>query len=397
MSVMKESKKNIKVNNECTSIIVEAEKSLVKKNEYENLYRVFNIKDLNTKLRNMYSTACIKSKKGYIKSRNWVTDSAYRTKFLKKAIISILIAANVIFMLSSLSLRYEVYMNSQYLGIIDSKKEMLVILDKASKELFAKKKIDVCFSEAPSFKPILALKSQKIEKNEIIKNIELKGLYTIKEKTADKALEQLTKDRQQPKSYKVQKGDTLWVIARNNGLTIDSIIKLNPGLTENIKEGQEILLDTSAAPTMNIKTKKIPKAQIEKVGTKNQPPKLVTGTFTRPVLGMVTSRFGQRWGRKHEGIDLEGNIGDPIFAADGGRVAFVGIESGYGKLIKIKHDNGYETYYGHCSKILVKAGNRVSKKQMIGKIGMTGKTTGPHLHFEIRKNGNPINPTKYLK
>lgn len=87
----------------------------------------------------------------------------------------------------------------------------------------------------------------------------------------------------------------------------------------------------------------------------------------------------------------------PIKASDGGKVTFAGEKGTYGKLIIIEHGNGYTTYYGHASSINVVVGDKVSKGQTIGKVGTTGRVTGPNLHFEVRKNGVPLDPQKFLK
>ncbi len=139
-----------------------------------------------------------------------------------------------------------------------------------------------------------------------------------------------------------------------------------------------------------------PKVQTEKVGTKPTPPKFATGKFGRPVYGVLTSRFGSRWGRMHSGVDFSASIGTPVNSSDGGRVIFAGREGAYGNLIKIAHDNEYITYYGHLNKISVKNGQRVAKGELIGTVGNTGRSTGPHLHFEVRKNDTAVNPLNYL-
>jgi len=142
---------------------------------------------------------------------------------------------------------------------------------------------------------------------------------------------------------------------------------------------------------------KEPKTQILLKGTKEPPPKKGTGTFSTPTRGTITSRYGYRWGRNHNGLDIAAPIGTPVTAADGGEVIFAGTSGGYGKMIRIDHGAGFVTYYGHLSKINVKVGEKVYKGQVIGAVGNTGNSTGPHLHFEIRKNGNPVNPSNYLK
>ncbi|WP_081972851.1 DUF5930 domain-containing protein [Paracoccus sanguinis] len=110
-----------------------------------------------------------------------------------------------------------------------------------------------------------------------------------------------------------------------------------------------------------------------------------------------TSPFGKRWGRAHEGIDLAGPVGTPIYATGDGVVIFAGWQRGYGNVIKIKHAIGTETRYGHLSKIRVKAGQQVSRNSLIGDMGNTGRSTGPHLHYEVRVDGKAVNPMSFIK
>jgi len=116
----------------------------------------------------------------------------------------------------------------------------------------------------------------------------------------------------------------------------------------------------------------------------------------RPTYGSLSSRYGTRWNRQHQGIDIAASQGTDIYAADAGIVEYSGWESGYGYLVKINHQNGYVTYYGHCSKLLVSKGAVVEKGDLIAKVGSTGRSTGPHLHFEVRLNGVPQNPLNYI-
>ncbi|WP_374949518.1 M23 family metallopeptidase [Mucilaginibacter sp.] len=122
-----------------------------------------------------------------------------------------------------------------------------------------------------------------------------------------------------------------------------------------------------------------------------------------PRLSSFTSFFGYRsnpfdfgGGEFHPGIDFRGHKGDPVKCTASGRVVFAGRAGGYGNCIRIKHPNELETWYGHLSKINVKEGQRVTVGDVIGKVGSTGRSTGPHLHYEIRKNGHPVNPKQYL-
>jgi murein DD-endopeptidase MepM/ murein hydrolase activator NlpD len=115
-----------------------------------------------------------------------------------------------------------------------------------------------------------------------------------------------------------------------------------------------------------------------------------------PVSGPVTSGFGWRWGRMHEGIDIAVPTGTAVGAAAAGRVIYAGWMGGYGNLVVIDHGGGIATAYGHNSSIIVGYGSSVSQGQTIALSGSTGNSTGPHVHFEVRVNGSPVDPLGYL-
>ena len=139
-----------------------------------------------------------------------------------------------------------------------------------------------------------------------------------------------------------------------------------------------------------------PVSQVVLVGTKEPPLLIGTGTFIYPIRGTLTSRYGQRWGRLHSGIDLAAPIGTNIKAADGGKVTFAGYNGSLGYMVAIDHGGGRVTWYGHCSKLFVKKGDRVFQGQHIANVGNTGRSTGPHVHFEVHINGKTRNPLNYL-
>ena len=122
-------------------------------------------------------------------------------------------------------------------------------------------------------------------------------------------------------------------------------------------------------------------------------------SLIRPVSGIITSRFGARSSIRssaHTGLDIATSSGTPIAAAASGTVTFSGYKGSYGNLLVISHENGVQTYYGHCSSLYVSAGASVSQGQTIAAVGSTGNSTGPHLHLEIRVNGVAYNPQNYL-
>lgn len=119
-------------------------------------------------------------------------------------------------------------------------------------------------------------------------------------------------------------------------------------------------------------------------------------SFSWPLSGPITSPFGMRWGTLHPGIDIGVPTGTPIHAAAPGKVIWCGWMSGYGNLVMIDHGSGLASIYGHQSRIAASCGEQVAAGQLIGYVGCTGFCTGPHLHFEIRLNGSPVDPLGYL-
>ena len=176
--------------------------------------------------------------------------------------------------------------------------------------------------------------------------------------------------------YTVKPGDTIWDIARQFRMTVDQLMAVNNLTSENLQIGQKL---------------KVRKTVVRITSSRGE-----SERFLWPAHGGITSRYGERWGRMHEGIDIDGSTGDPVVASKDGIITFAGWESGYGNLIIIDHLGPYKTKYGHLSKILVQAGQRVEAGELIGRVGSTGRSTGSHLHFEILINGSPVNPLRYL-
>lgn len=116
-----------------------------------------------------------------------------------------------------------------------------------------------------------------------------------------------------------------------------------------------------------------------------------------PLINKISSKFGKRWGRDHEGIDIAAPRGTHFLASKDGKIIYAGNSlKTYGNMVIINHGDGSHTVYAHAMKLFVKKGQRVSKGEVIGKVGSTGRSSGPHLHFEIRRNKVPINPESYL-
>ena len=146
-----------------------------------------------------------------------------------------------------------------------------------------------------------------------------------------------------------------------------------------------------------------PSTKIVYKGTKDPPPKKGTGVFSKPLnRGTVTSGYGNRihpiygYYRKHTGVDIAASYGTTIKSSDGGKVIFAGWKSGYGRVVIIDHGANLTSLYAHMSSINVKTGQKVYKGKTIGKVGSSGTSTGSHVHFEIRKLGDDVNPNNYI-
>ncbi|WP_430884460.1 peptidoglycan DD-metalloendopeptidase family protein [Fusibacter sp. JL216-2] len=277
-------------------------------------------------------------------------------------------------------------------------------------------------------------------------------------KDPDTVLEYIVRGTNEQKRHIVEKGENFWVIAKGYGIPVNDLVKANPEVVpERLQIGQQISLvvprplisvytvesaeynddiqydieyeDTASMFQGEYRTKvkgdlgeRFVEAEVYRVnglevgrivtkeeileepttkvvyrGTKDPPPRKGTGVFAKPTSrGYITSGFGWRWGRKHTGIDVGIPTGTPVTAADGGVVIFSGTKGGYGKCVIIDHGANMKTLYAHNSKLYVRKGDKVFKGQTIAASGNTGRSTGPHLHFEIQKNGVPVNPTGYI-
>lgn len=275
----------------------------------------------------------------------------------------------------------------------------------------------------------------------------------------EEASEQITKENQKKGIYEVQSGDTISTIANNHGLYVKELLALNEGLGEDtmLHIGDELVI-TVPTPELTVMTVeqttyeeeyfgeveyvyndswyttksevlreeepgyheitalvtkkngeeqsreivsesvlKEPVSKKIEIGTQTPP------TFIKPISGgRQTSAFGRRKAPKkgastnHKGVDWATPKGTAVMASSGGTVAMAGWQGSYGYVVYINHPDGKQTRYAHLSKILVSSGQTVKQGQKIALSGNTGRSTGPHLHFELRVNGTPVNPYKYI-
>ncbi|SMF62324.1 LysM peptidoglycan-binding domain-containing M23 family metallopeptidase [Pseudobacteriovorax antillogorgiicola] len=188
--------------------------------------------------------------------------------------------------------------------------------------------------------------------------------------------------------YQVKRGDTLSSLADSFGVHWKAIAYRNRIRNpRDLQVGEIIIIPSNRRPI------------------KRQPPAVDGGgllfggssRFLWPVPnGSLSSKFGMRRGRPHHGIDIRAPRGTPVKAAKPGRVSFVGWKRGYGKTIIVDHDN-YQTLYAHLSRIKVSHRQWVSKGQLLGLVGSTGRSSGSHLHYEIRRDDKPLNPLSFYR
>lgn len=192
--------------------------------------------------------------------------------------------------------------------------------------------------------------------------------------------------------YFVAAGDTLAGIAKAHKISREELAQINNLYDASLVVGRRLFIpnkktrDDYLDITEIIKKKKMAAVRSRK-----------TPRFRWPLKKYVlTSGFGWRRGRPHDGVDLSAKRGTPIYAAAAGRVIFAKRFSGYGNLIVLKHENNYFTAYAHADNILVKPGMKVTGGQQIATVGQTGRASGPHLHFEVRQATRALNPVEVL-
>jgi murein DD-endopeptidase MepM/ murein hydrolase activator NlpD len=207
------------------------------------------------------------------------------------------------------------------------------------------------------------------------------------------------------------KGDTLDSIARSYGVSVQETAELNNiERSDGVEVGAKIYIPEkhkrggfkklpfgkylTSEKNERASGKKMFKRELEKYEDDNI--RVDHGRFSWPVDGKITSLFGIRNGRRHDGIDLSAKTGTPIKAAGPGKVVFSGRMKGYGNLIIIRHRDDFFTVYAHNDKNKVGKGDNVKDRQTIATVGRTGRATGPHLHFEVRHGQKARNPLFFL-
>lgn len=212
----------------------------------------------------------------------------------------------------------------------------------------------------------------------------------------------------EPKWVESSGDETVEQLAQKYQSTTILLTELNPYFRKHTKTelGQWILVPIKSAsltqnttPTATQITQLSHRAGKQKVLKLADHQRKQTGqSFLWPVKGQITSKFGSRWGRQHKGIDIWNSAESRtlIYASKGGVVTRAGYSGGYGNLVVVDHGNGWQTYYAHLSRIGVSKGQHVTAGEVVGNMGSTGNSTGYHLHFEVRKDGEALNPLSIL-
>jgi len=190
--------------------------------------------------------------------------------------------------------------------------------------------------------------------------------------------------------YIVQRKDTLFKIASENGMTVDELKKLNNLSSNEIKTGQKLYL--AGKPRTSSSSAVTERLTDEEVQKRDR----IRSDLYMPVEGKVISEYGLRNGRPHKGIDIGAKSGTPIYAVLDGTVVYSGVQGAYGNVVVIEHPDFVMTVYAHNEKNLVSVNDKVTKGQQIATVGSTGNAQGSHLHFEYRLKGKAINPRKVL-
>ncbi len=200
--------------------------------------------------------------------------------------------------------------------------------------------------------------------------------------------------------HKLQRGENLYRIGLRYGVPTAVLIKANRiDDVRRVRVGTRLWIPrgaVTARPASSSQPLRPSRASEARRLARLDARRASNLSFAWPVRGKITSRFGRRGGRSHEGLDLAAKRGTTIHAAEAGRVIHSGRLSDYGKVVIVKHTGHYRSVYAHASKTLVKKGQFVEKGQRIALVGNTGRATGPHLHFEIRRRESPRDPMLYL-
>lgn len=310
-------------------------------------------------------------------------------KLLKIAIGSLIIILAI--MLLKYKIVYKVTISGQEVGYVSNKYKFEKLINE---QIVNKNESNIAYvniSAFPQYQLVLASNSEETNEEEIFNKIDNEAVTTYKlyEIAVDGNIAVYVNSVEEAE-------ETVASIKNDYKAKTDEVdISVREFYTQDINNINATVQVASTVET----------AEVELLEVVNSQQKIKSATLdgvyfgVKPVSGTITSRFGANESIRdhtHKGMDIAAPYGTKIVAAADGKVTYSGTMGGYGNLIIITHENGIQTYYGHCSKLIAKVGDEVKAGDEIAKVGSTGFSTGNHLHFEIRKNGSQINPQKYL-
>ena len=205
-------------------------------------------------------------------------------------------------------------------------------------------------------------------------------------------------------THEVQKGQTLYRISKAYGVTVEELMDANRITDPRELKVGEALLIPGARERRAITSYDAPEPEARPapvtVASQRRPATISvgrgSGDLEWPLRGVLYARFGRKGKELHDGIDLAAPAGQPVKTAASGTVLFAGEQKGYGLIVIVEHDSGLITLYAHNRDLRVKTGQKVRGGQVVATVGDSGRTSGPHLHFEVRKDGHPVDPLEFL-
>lgn len=199
------------------------------------------------------------------------------------------------------------------------------------------------------------------------------------------------------RSHRVRAGETIYRIAVNNGVTPDALMQAN-GITDptSLSVGTELRIPDGGVVTADTKVSPAPRRTGRPVSLRDRPDSPTLGQLEWPLRGVLYARFGRKGTEPHDGIDLAAPLGTLVRTAGPGVVLFAGEQHSYGRIVIIEHANGLITLYAYNDEIKVETGDVVKPQQEIATVGQAVQSSGPHLHFEVRRDGLPVDPLLYL-
>ncbi len=211
----------------------------------------------------------------------------------------------------------------------------------------------------------------------------------------------------QLQTHEVQKGETLYRISKAYGISVEELMDANRIVDpRELKVGEQLYVtgakEAKAVPAYDSpEPEPQPRPRASKPAVEKKMPRVArvgrgTGSLEWPIRGVLYARFGKKGKEPHDGIDLAAPAGLPVKTAAQGFVLFAGEQKGYGLIVIVEHEKGLVTLYAHNRDLRVKTGQKVRTGQVVATVGDSGRTSGPHLHFEVRQDGIPVDPLDFL-